>query len=77
MDADYIRQRAIRKRLQRRGDKPAYNAQRRYCQYLAKTKRLAYNKRLIDDAVSTSDQKQVYKAVNKLLDRSKASQVLP
>ena len=77
MDAEYVKQRSIRKRLQRRGDKSAYNAQRRYCQYLSKSKQISCNKRFIDDAVSTNDQKQIFKAVNKLLDRSKANNILP
>ena len=77
MDTEYVRQRAIRKRLQRQGDKSAYNAQKRHCQYLSRIKQISYNKSVIDDAVSTNDQRQVYKAVNKLLDRSKETRVLP
>ena len=77
LDSDYAKQRALRKRLQRRGDKSAYNAQKRYCQYLSKAKQISYNKGVIDDAVATNDQKQIYRAVNKLLDRSKENHILP
>ena len=77
MDQHYAKQRALRKRLQRRGDKAAYNAQKRLCQYLAKSKRISSNKLMVEEAVATNDQRQVFKAVNKLLDRSKSNQVLP
>ena len=39
MDAEYIHQRSIRKRLQKTRNKAAYNRQKRYCAYLAKTKK--------------------------------------
>ena len=77
MDLEYIKERALRKRLQRRGNKPAYNAQKRYCQFLAKTKQVAWNKATIDVAVATGDQKQVYKAVNRMIDKKKFNDNLP
>lgn len=76
MDQDYIRHRSLRKRLQNSPNKAAYNAQKRHCAYLAKQKRREYYSTFCDN-IPSHDQKQLYRALNKLCGRSKTGSDLP
>ena len=76
MDAEYVRERSLRKRLERSGDSAAYNAQKRHCAYLAKTKRKSYCNTAIANAAG-SNQTQLFKLLNKLIDNVKKISNLP
>ena len=77
MDAEYIHQRSIRKRLQKTGNKAAYNRQRRYCAYLAKTKKKAFIASSVSSAAVTKNQGELFKVLNKITDREKNVTKLP
>ena len=76
MDAEYIRERSLRKRLENSGDRTAYNAQTRHCAFLARTKRKAYCNTAIANAAG-SNQTQLFKLLNKLIDNVKKINNLP
>ena len=76
MDAEYIRERSLRKRLESSGNRTAYNVQKRHCAYLARTKRKAFYNSAISDAAG-SNQSQLYKLLNKLIDNIKRKSNLP
>ena len=76
MDQEYIGQRSLRKRLQNSTNKSAYNAQKRHCANLAKTKRTQYFSGLCDN-IPSHDQKQLYRLLNKLCGKSKDNCDLP
>ena len=69
-DQEYIHQRSIRKRLQNSSNKAAYNAQKRFCAYLCKMKRMDYYSALVADVASTNNQALLYKLLNKLTGRT-------
>lgn len=58
MDQEYVKERAKRKRLQKHPDKKAeYNKQKRFCQYLARSKKKAYYLLLKEKFGVTGDEK--------------------
>ena len=65
VDSEYIRARALRKRLQKRPDKTEYNIQNRLCARMAQEKREAYS----SSVVKTLEKKQgkLYSVMNKLM----------
>ena len=64
MDQEYVRARALRKRLQRRADKTEYNIQNRLCQRMMHSKREAYNSALT--RTLEGNQEKFYSVLNKL-----------
>ena len=75
MDAEYIHERSVRKRLQKSNNKAAFNRQKRYCAYLAKQKRKSYYQSL---SVDTSvNQKQLFDSLKKLTDNVRNNDNLP
>ena len=76
MDAEYITERSLRKRLESSGNRTAFNAQKRRCAYLARTKRRAFFNSAISDAAGYN-QSQLYKLLNKLIDNVKKKSNLP
>ena len=75
IDAEYIHERSVRKRLQKGNNKAAYNRQKRYCAYLAKQKRKSYYDSLSVD--SSVDQKQLFDSLKKLTGNVRSNDNLP
>ena len=74
MDAEYIHERSVRKRLQKGSNKAAYNRQKRYCSYLAKQKRKSYYSSL---SSNSANQKQLFDSLKKLTDNVRNYDSLP
>ena len=75
MDAEYVEARALRRRYQRTGDKDGYNRQRRHCSHLAFVKHKAWACREVEEA--SDDPQQLFKVLNRLLDKDQQSPQLP
>ena len=56
MDQEYIDAHALRRRLQKRNNKEAYNQQRKFCTQMAKNKHANYYSTLIANAAETNQQ---------------------
>lgn len=74
MDAEYIHERSVRKRLQKSNNKAAFNRQKRYCSYLVKQKRKSYYSSLASDS---ANQKQLFDSLKKLSDNVRNNDNLP
>ena len=75
MDAEYIHERSVRKRLQKSRNKAAFNRQKRYCAYLAKQKRKSYYQSLSEDP--SVNQKQLFDSLKRLTGNVRDDDNLP
>lgn len=76
MDNEYVKARALRKRLQKLSDKTQYNIQNRLCAQMAQSKREAYNCSLIQ-SLESGKQSEFYKVLNKLVGKGLNKPSLP
>ena len=75
MDQEYINARRLRRRYQKKGNKPAYNYQKKVCARLVKEKMMSYYSTLFPTLCT--NQQQLFKTFNKLFDRNKGNLSLP
>ena len=76
MDSEYVRARALRKRLQRKTDKTEYNIQSRLCARMMRSKWEAYNSSLVK-TLEDGRQDKFYSVLNKLTGKGLAMSNLP